>query len=132
QFSPSGVHLWSKQLGGTSNEVGYGVAADINGDVVLTGYVQGVVDFGGGPLNSIGSLDTFVAKFSSAGAYLWAKRFGAANPDEGLGIATDPFGNVLVVGSVQGNADFGTGQLAWSGGWDIVVAKYSPSGTPLW
>jgi hypothetical protein len=40
----------------------------------------------------------------------------------------DAGGNVVIVGTFQGTADFGTGRLTSSGSWDIVVAKYSAAG----
>ena len=89
----------------------------------MTGYVAGTVDFGGGATASIGSWDTFVAKYSSAGGYLWAKRFGGTLQDEGLSIAADASGNVLVAGAFQGTADFGSGPLTSAGAWDVVVCQ---------
>ena len=133
KYSPTGQHLWSKQFGNVGADVGYAVAADSAGNVVLTGYVQNTVDFGGGPTPSLGSLDTFIAKYSADGAHLWSRRFGGTNADEGFGIATDTSGNIFLVGTFQGTADFGSGLLTSSGGsWDIVAAKYSATGTPLW
>ena len=40
--------------------IGYAVAPDGAGDVVATGYFQGTVDLGGGPLTSVGAQDAFV------------------------------------------------------------------------
>ena len=59
KYSPDGVHLWSKAIGGTSNDAGYAVKVDGGGNIILTGYVAGTVDFGGGATASIGSWDTY-------------------------------------------------------------------------
>jgi len=40
--------------------IGYAVAMDGAGDVVATGYFQGTVDLGGGPLTSVGAQDALV------------------------------------------------------------------------
>ena len=47
-------HLWSQRFGDGSNQFGYGVAFDSSGNVVVTGYFQGTVNFGGGTLSSVG------------------------------------------------------------------------------
>ena len=64
KYDASGKHLWSKRFGGTSGDYGLSVAIDSAGNVLVTGYFQGTVDFGGGGLTNAGSVDIFVAKFS--------------------------------------------------------------------
>ena len=106
KYSPDGVHLWSKAIGGTSNDAGYAVKVDGSGNIILTGYVAGTVDFGGGATASIGSWDTYVAKYSPTGGYLWAKRFGGTLQDEGLSIAADASGQRFRDRSFPGNGEF--------------------------
>ena len=133
KLSASGTHLWSRRFGNTGQDVGFALATDGGGNVFVTGYFQGEADFGGGLLSGEGSLDTFVAKFSSGGSHQWSYALGGTNADEGFGIATDASGNVLIVGAFQGSADFGSGVLTSVGGsWDVVAIKYSAGGTPLW
>ena len=102
KYSPAGAYLWSTRFGDTGTDIGYAVAADVSGNVVVTGYVQGTVNFGGGPTPGNGSQDAFVAKYSSAGAYAWSRRLGSVSTDEGLSLAMDPSGNVLVAGGLPG------------------------------
>jgi chitodextrinase len=131
----SGQYLWSKGFGGSSlgdSVIVNAVAADANGNVVITGQLQGRADFGGALLTSAGGSDVFIAKFSSSGALLWSKRFGATSTDTGYGIGVDTSGNVLVIGIFQGTVDFGGGSLISAGGSDIFLAKYSSSGAHLW
>jgi hypothetical protein len=130
----NGAHVWSKRFGATWYDNGNGIGVDASGNVLVTGFFYGTVNFGGGPLASAGSYDVFVAKFSGAsGAHLWSKRFGDYSDDAGLGIAVDGSGNVLVTGYFYGNVDFGSGPLPNGGGDDIFVAKYSGvDGNPLW
>jgi hypothetical protein len=47
-------------------ENGFGVAVDGSGDVIVTGYFDDTVDFGGGPLSSAGGWDIFLVKFTAA------------------------------------------------------------------
>ncbi len=79
KFRFDGVHEWSMSFGdaqrqrfGTANPV---VTFDGIGDVIMTGEMNGVVDFGGGPLvgpaaNVVGSV--FLAKFNSTGSHNWS------------------------------------------------------------
>src|SRR5437867_2799342 len=57
KYSPAGAHVWTERFGGTTADVGYGIAADLNGNVVVTGDFQGSADFGGVTLTSPGAYD---------------------------------------------------------------------------
>jgi chitodextrinase len=131
--STTGAHMWSKQLGGSGNDIGYSVAVDSSGNVVITGYFSGTVDFGGGPLTSAGSYDIFVAKYSSSGAHLWSKRFGSTSLDSGNSVSVDRVTNeVIITGYFVGTVDFGGGPMTSTGSYDIFVAKYSSTGAHMW
>jgi hypothetical protein len=130
KFSPTGQYLWSGVYGGIDSEYGSVVAVDQNGDILLAGYFMGSASFGGASLSSSGSYDIFVAKYSGVdGHHLWSKRLGGANSDIPSGIAVDSANNVFVTGKFAGVVDFGGGSLTSAGGYDIFVAKFSPSGT---
>ncbi len=132
KLNSGGTYIWAKRFGDTGKDVGYAVATDPNGNVVITGYFQGVANFGGAPFTSYGLLDTFVAKYSPAGAYSWARQFGGTSLDEGLGLAMDASGSVYLTGTFKEIADFGSGPLTSAGSLDTVIAKYSSSGATQW
>ena len=134
KLDPAGGHLWSKRFGDAALQTALGrnLAVDPNGDPIITGTVQGSIDFGGGALTSAGGDDVFVAKFSAAGAYLWGKRFGDASNQVPRGMAVDGSGNVVIVGTILGTIDFGCGLLTSAGARDVFVAKLSPAGACLW
>src|SRR5207253_4820 len=104
--------------------------------VYVTGGFAGTVDFDPGPgttlLTSLGSLDAFVAKFSSTGALVWARQLGGTSFDQGTGIAVDGAGNVFTTGLFQGTADFdpgaGTILLTSVGSLDVFVSKLASTG----
>jgi RNA polymerase sigma factor (sigma-70 family) len=132
KLNASGSHVWSKGIGGTGDDSGLGVTLDAIGNALVTGYFSGPVDFGGGPLANAGTQDGFVTKFDAAGAPLWTKPFGGSGYDRGIAVAADSAGNVLLTGSFAISLDFGIGPLDSMGASDIVVARLSPLGDPLW
>jgi hypothetical protein len=136
KYSSTGTLQWAKRIGGVEDDYGYGVAVDGSGNIALTGYYRGAVDFGGGPLSSVGYTDIFVAKYRGTdGGYLWARGFGGTNYDEGRGVAMDAAGNVIVTGHFGdgGFIDFGGGAVSSAGNTDIFVAKYrGTDGGYLW
>jgi hypothetical protein len=130
KYSSSGGYVWANHFGTGSSWAPHAnaVSVDGSGNVLLTGWILDYVDFGGGPLTAAGqSYDIFVAKFTPAGAYLWAKRAGAGYSDHGASVAADHNGNVLSVGDFYASADFGCGALNnSSGGQDGYVVKRTP------
>src|SRR5947207_15093577 len=132
KYSASGAPLWVKQVGSSGFDKGTAIAVDGASTVLVTGYLNGTVNFGLGTITSAGGPDVFLVKYTPEGAPLWAKRFGGSGFDVAHGIAVDGGGNVAVTGDFQNTADFGTGLLQTAGGRDIFLAEYSPDGAPLW
>jgi len=134
KYSPTGAHLWSKRFGGSGLDGATAMAVDRSGNVIVAGYFNGTVDFGGGALTSAGGNDIFVAKYSGVdGSHLWSKRLGGATADAVYAVAVDSRGDVIVSGSFAGSVNFGGGAFASAGAEDMFVAKYSGAdGTHVW
>ena len=124
--------LWSQRFGGVSSASGSSVAVDAWGNVFLAGDFAGVVDFGGGPLESIGSEDIFLAKFDPSGAHVWSRQFSDTCFTGTESVAVDPSGNVFLAGSFGGAMNFGGGRLTSAGGYDIFLTKFNPNGAHVW
>ena len=139
KFDTNGNHLWSKQLGAYYSDSGTMVATDALGNVVVTGYVNGTVDLGGGPVTSAYQ-DIFVVKFRASGTYLWSHLFGDIDEQWGYSVAVDGSRNVVLAGIFEGSVDFGGGpleavdKLIQSGGvqGDLYLAKLDSGGEHLW
>ncbi|SVD44970.1 uncharacterized protein METZ01_LOCUS397824, partial [marine metagenome] len=71
KLNSAGAHQWTTTFGGTSSDVGYGVAVDGSGNVHVTGHFNGTVNFGAGNVTAVGASDVFVTKLNSAGAHQW-------------------------------------------------------------
>jgi hypothetical protein len=128
----SGGHVWSRRFGDPGDQIARDLVSDTAGNVILAGYFDGAVDFGGGSLSSEGATDAFVAKLDANGAHLWNRRFGDAGKVDPMAVAVDGTGNVLLAGYFTGSVDFGGGPLACSGSPDAFLAKLDASGGHLW
>lgn len=133
---------WNRQ-GVTSNGGGplsngggaFDVTTDEQGNVYVTGWFAGEARFEGVDLPDLvssGSRDVFVAKYSPTGDFLWARKAGGSDFDQGMGIASVGSGGVVVTGSFEGKADFSGQTVSSTGGKDIFVARYGPSGNLDW
>jgi PKD repeat protein len=111
-YRADGSYKWSKGFGGVYDDTGSAVAFDSAGNLYMTGYFRGIVNFGGLSLRVPydTDLDVFVAKFDPNGAHVWSKNFVNTGNDRGYGIATNGT-SVAVVGSFSNGIDFGGGQL---------------------
>jgi hypothetical protein len=132
KLDPGGNHLWSSSFGDASPQSASGVAVDGAGNVIVTGIFKGTVDFGGGGFTSAGDFDIYVAKFDAAGAHVWSKRYGDANPNYTFSVTTDGLNNIILGGYFYGTVDFGGGGLTSAGLQDIYTVKFDAAGTHLW
>ena len=128
KYSPTGTRLWVRQLGSSSSDFAFGVAAEKAGDVYITGYTLGTLP--GSPEPHAGLEDTFIAKYSSTGTLLWVHQLGTSALDKGKGVGVDAAGNAYIAGNTDGQLPGSTDAPA--GGRDVFMAKYSPTGARLW
>ena len=133
RYDKYGAPLWSKQVGGASNDYAPAVAVDSASSVVVVGYFQGTADFGGGALLSFGGYDGFVAKYTKDGQHQWSKHFGGTSNDYAMTVAIGANDTVVVGGYFQGTADFGGGPLISNGGSaDAFLVIYDKDGNHQW
>jgi len=116
------------------------VKTDASGNVYVTGYFSGTVDFDPSVatfnLTSAGSTDIYIAKYSSAGALLWAEQMGGSGADEGTAITFDGSGNFMLAARFNGTVDFdpgaGVANFTSNGNSDMFFGKYDSNGNFLW
>jgi hypothetical protein len=124
----------TNRYGGTGNDRGLSVAFDPSGNIIVAGRFSGTANFGGANLTSAGFADVFVAKYDSTGGHLWSKRFGGANADgdNGVTVATDGSGNVVVAGNYYLTVNFGGSDLTAVDSTDMFVVKLDSAGNHVW
>ncbi len=110
KLNSAGTHLWSKSLGGSGYDIGYGIAADVNDNIYTTGvYWQTAnpndADFdpGGGTFLLTSTDDNiFISSLNADGDFRWARQLGANGIDQGLSVSVK---NGIVYTSVFISAD---------------------------
>jgi uncharacterized protein (TIGR03437 family) len=119
KFSPAGALLYLTYLGGSEDDVAWGIAVDSTGNSYITGYttstnfpvtpgvIQGTFKgTGGNSCERFG--DAFVAKINPSGTQiLYATYLGGRLDDAGTAIAIDSSGNAYIAGSAL-SSDFPT------------------------
>lgn len=111
------------------------VEIDASGNSYITGYVTGETSFNSSNTitSSAGNGDIYVAKYSSAGALVWYKKFGGNYSDRAYDLAIGPDQNIVITGQYFGNVSFGSVNLSSaSGSKDIFLVKLDASGNVLW
>jgi hypothetical protein len=102
--------------------------------VVLATTFSGTVDFGGGPLTSVGTSDLAMAKLDPSGNLLWSKSFGASGASLGgiwaLGANDD--GGVALSAGIGGAVDFGCGPVTSSSGGNDLIANFDATGNVVY
>lgn len=134
-YAQTSDFLWAQQIGGDSNQIARGVAADKSdrfGSVVVTGSFNDRAVFNNQTLTSAGQEDIFITKYNGRGKVLWLKQFGSRGKDFAFDIVSDNQGNSLVTGLFTRSVDFGGFTLNSQGAGDMFTAKLDPSGNVIW
>ncbi len=141
KLSSSGYSLiYSTYLGGTSEDLGFGIAVDSSGNAYVTGQTYSSNFPTLNPYQSTfqGASDAFVTKLSSSGASLiYSTYLGGGVTDCGYGIAVDGNSHAYVTGGTE-SSNFPTlnaYQATYQGGGyyagDVFVTKLSSTGNSL-
>jgi hypothetical protein len=115
----SGALQWDTFLGGSDEDLGFGIAVDTSGNVYVAGYSWG--PWGSPVCPFAGSADAFAAKLNNSGALQWNTFLGSSSTEYCFAMAADKGGNVYVVGDSY--ATWGSPVRPYVGGFDAFVAK---------
>jgi hypothetical protein len=135
KLEPSGDVAWVKTWSGVAPRA---IAVGSRDEVIATGFFEGTVDFGGGPLVSAGFEDIFVVELDPSGGTMWSKRFGGHGTDQAAGVAVDADGNIVLTGDFNDTLDFGGPPLVsvqdpslFGPSRDLFVARLDAAGNHL-
>lgn len=145
KYSSDGSVLWALRHVTANGVIPRDMAIDSSGNLYISAYYDGALTVYSktGTVATTkanaGSIDGYLAKYSSEGVLLWMARNAATAGNYGVGIAVDLSGNVYLGGTYQPSltlynpAETSNIQLtANAGQTDGFLAKYSPDGNPLW
>jgi uncharacterized repeat protein (TIGR01451 family) len=135
---------YSTYLGGTQDDLGYGIATDSVGNVYVTGLTGSTWASNppGFPVkdpwqsDNKGAYNAFITKIDPTGALVYSTYLGGTSGDTGWGIAVDVAGNAYVTGSTS-SLDFPTANPIQSNnnsngaGFDVFVTKLNAAGNAL-
>ena len=124
KYDSAGNELWTRQFGTANNDRASSVGVDTLGNTIVAGYTDGVLP----GQASAGSIDAFVRKYDEAGNELWTRQFGSPSIDQGLAVAVNTLGHVVVAGWARGNLS----SLPNAGLYDAFVRTYDGAGNELW
>ena len=133
KYNCSGELLWVQQAGGpSSSDIGWGLATDSGGSVLVCGRFENTATFGTTTVTGAGMNDIFIAKYDSSGILQWVETGGGAQPDNAYHIGIDSGDNVYVIGDFESTATFGGITLTSEGEKDMFLAKYNSAGNIQW
>jgi hypothetical protein len=131
KYDSNGNLIWAKKVGGPSGDEILSMDKDLSGNIYLTGYFYGTVDFDPGTgiqnLTSSGGSNVFCAKYDPSGNYILAFNVGGTG-SVGNDIALDPLNNIIIGGVNGSSGDFdpGAGTATLTG--KLFYAKYNNNG----
>lgn len=126
---------WTKEVGGSGDDVARGVASDGDGGLYAAGHFSDKMQYGRGALQSAGGKDGFIARYDRNGSPLWARAIGGAGLDEMYRVATDSRGNAYVIGTATGKVDIdrdGDVDVVGSAKGSALVTAWKANGDFLW
>jgi hypothetical protein len=127
---------WANSFGGAGgDDMARNSIADANGNVYVTGRIDGTVDFdpGAGVTGYTETSKAYIAAYDPTGGLIWAGVMTGTGTSAGTGIGLDASGNIYVTGFFSGgDIDFdmsgGGVSVLTPTSTDMFVAKYSPMG----
>lgn len=143
----------TRTIGGIGGADVTDVAIDNNGNLILAGRFQAIVNYArswsglppdnktalGYKPEQIGNPDIFITKINNDGSYGWTKRIGNAEDELFVSVAVDGDGNIYVTGSFFNTINFSEDtttstafQCKSAGREDIFLLKMDPQGNLLW
>lgn len=118
KFDSAGNLLWTRIMGGSNSDTGYGVATDDANNVYVTGQTYGIPD-----QQRHGMADIFIIKYTPLGDKAWTRVIGSNWIDKSYDVAADAENNIYVTGTMGGKIDGTKGSFVYS---------YNQQGTLRW
>lgn len=141
KLDQTGAFVWAKQMKITSSNLSEikAIDVDFSGNVNITGYIWGTIDFNPGPgvfnLSSTGGPDIFISQLDQTGNFVFAKLIGGSGAGNSFSITSDIAGNIYTTGFFSGTYDFDPGPGIFNlstVGTTSFISKYDQVGNLVW
>ncbi len=130
---------WTTESSGPGIEYGNAVATDASGNNYVAGsYINNSAIFGSYTLTALGNGDGYLARYTSAGAPVWAVKMAGTLYDYGKDVVVDAGSNIFVSGTYRGTMvlySTNTTTIGLTGSSfndNVFLAKYNSSGVVQW
>jgi hypothetical protein len=132
KLASNGSYIWANGFGGNANV--WALAVGPAGELIFTGFFDGPLDFGGGPLPAYGSQNAYLVKLTNAGSFVFSKANSSTMgfSSIGWGAAVNASGDVYWAGEFYGTIDLGNGPTKSTGLTSAFFAKFASTGTLSW
>ncbi|MHA1857973.1 MAG: SBBP repeat-containing protein, partial [Candidatus Thorarchaeota archaeon] len=129
----TGTLLWSTYIGGSSNDIAYGVAVDPDLNVYVTGvtYSSDFPTVNAYDSTFSGGNDAFVVKLNSQGSALVFSTYFGVDSTKGNSIDVTSAGEAVICGVTQGIPTANAYQSSIGEHSDAFVTKFNSTGTGL-
>lgn len=129
KYNSQGTQQWSRQIGTTSIDNGYGVDTDTAGNVYWLARTNGRL---AGNNAGIGN-DVVLSKYNPRGRELWQIQFGSfGNDNPFVDPRVDSSGNVVIAGYTNDDLGGSNADTEIPPSADSWIAKYDSDGNRLW
>ncbi|MEO5928770.1 MAG: hypothetical protein ABIR47_02450, partial [Candidatus Kapaibacterium sp.] len=138
KFDRDGARLWGTYYGGDASETAYGVATDLNGDILAVGSSEGgtfrTTPGAFGP-NHIFGTDVVAVRLDGNGALRWSSFYAGRGDEAAFATAMLP-GGASLIGGWTSSSDFpvtgGVAQPKLAGRTDGFIIKIDVQGKEIW
>lgn len=119
KYDAEGHEQWRRRIGAREDfSRATGLALDAAGALYVAGLTYGSLG-----ADNQGGRDAFLAKLDAEGEVLWVRQWGTERDDEARDLALTPTGDIIVVGSTEGDL-----AATNAGGQDVFLARFTPEG----
>lgn len=138
KLDTTGNFIWAKSLQttGASNSSNQ-IISDNSGNTYTIGYFDQTTDFN--PDSNVwneesnGSADAFILKLDKDGKFIWVKKFGGINNEDGRSVSLDKNNMLYVIGNFNSTSiSLATTTLISKGDNDVFVLKLDTAGQLVW
>ncbi len=131
-----GNFVWAHNVGGPDQELALGLDVSSSGQIYITGFFNGTVDFDPGEgievLTSNGGGHGYVLSLNTLGDFEFVTTFGDSGHVTAFSVSVNGEGEVFATGSFFGDVTFGEVNMSSMGFEDAFVVKLAPSGEFSW